>query len=343
MRSLALEYLRCPECQEHLVIHYAIERNGDIRSGTMECTGCSNQYPVIMGRPALLPNAAVNTWQAPLDEALGVPPGTPVDGPFSLKRLKEIGIDEAIERLRNRSMKKEVIESDPNAITKELLCRARYRVSGEWFKHKGRTKRLLKFPAEGGVNLDIFNEFMNTVQGTKPKDLIDLLSGGGYGVTHQAFQNRELRRIAAVERDLNCLWSMQYRFKHIGLNLISEAIGGDVRSLPVASESFDTAMTLQGLVELHGIRGFIKEAYRVLRQGGYYVALYSEDPVTFDILSVSEFRRFAIAADHYAGHEQFIETAEENGFGVFSTQVLEGTRARKRITVFRKWDPSSLR
>lgn len=220
--------------------------------------------------------------------------------------------------------------------TRKIHCPIIYRISGEWFRHCGRSERLLVFPAEGGSNIDIFREFMNTVQRTKPDDLIDLLSGGGYGVTHQAFQNRELKRIAAVERDLNCLWSMQYRFKHIGRSSISEAIGGDVRRLPIASESFDTAMTLQGLVELHGIRGFLKEAYRVLRLDGYYVALYSEDPVTCNILPLSDLRRFALAADLYSGHDHFIAAAEEVGFGVISSKVLEGTRVKKRITVFRK-------
>ncbi len=336
MQSSALEYIRCPECRGHLSIHLAAKRNGDIRSGTMKCTECSNQYPVIMGRPVLLPNAAVNTWQAPVDEALGVMPGTPVNGLLSLNRLKEIGIDRAIEQSGSRCIKSEMIESDPNAVTKEMLGKARYLDSGEWFKHKGRAKRLLTFPAEGGVNYDIFREFMNTVQSTKTRDLIDLLSGGGYGVTHQAFQNRELRRIAAVERDMKCLWNIQYRFKHIRRSSISEAIGGDVRRLPIGSESFDTAMTLQGLTELHGISGFLREAYRVLKQDGYYVALYSEDPVTFDILPVSDLRKFALAADLYAGHEQFISAAEKTGFRVISTEALEGTRAIKRITVFRK-------
>ena len=336
MQSSALEYLRCPECRGHLSIHHATKRNGDIRSGTMKCAKCDNQYPVILGRPVLLPNAAVNTWQAPVDEALGVVPGTPVNGLLSLNRLKEIGIGRAIERLGNRCIKSDMIESDPNAVTKEMLGKARYLDSGEWFKHKGRAKRLLTFPAEGGVNLDIFREFMNTVKRVKPEDLIDLLSGGGYGVTHQAFQNSELRRIASVERDLKCLWNIQYRFKHIGRSSISEAIGGDVRRLPIVSESFDTAMTLQGLVELHGINGFLKEAYRVLKQDGHYIALYSEDPVTFDILPVSELKRFALAADLYAGHERFISAAEKTGFRVISTKALEGTRGKKRITVFRK-------
>lgn len=336
MQSSSLEYLRCPECRGHLSIHHATKRNGDIRSGTMKCSKCDNRYPVILGRPALLPNSAVNTWQAPVDEVLGVLPGTPVNGLLSMNRLKEIGIDRAIEKLRNRSMKKELIESDPNAVTKELLGKARYLDSGEWFKHKERSERLLKFPAEGGVNFDIFKEFMNTVQRTEPEDLIDLLSGGGYGITHQAFQNSELRRIAAVERDLKCLWNIQYRFRHIGRSSISEAIGGDVRRLPIASESFDTAMTLQGLVELHGISGFLKEVYRVLKQDGYYVAIYSEDPVTFDILPVADLRRFALAADLYAGHERFISAAEKAGFTVISTKALEGTKGMKRITVFRK-------
>ncbi len=336
MQSSALEYLRCPECRGHLSIYHTTKRNGDIRSGKMKCAKCDNQYPIILGRPALLPNTAVNTWQAPVDEVLGMLPGTPVNGLLSLNRLKETGVEGAIEQLRNRSMNTETIESDPNAVTKELLSKARYLNSGEWFKHNGRAERLLTFPAEGGINLDIFNEFMITVQRTKPKDLIDLLSGGGYGVTHQAFQNRGLRRIAAVERDLKCLWNIQYRFKHIGRSWISEAIGGDVRRLPIAPDSFDTAMTLQGLVELYGISGFLKEAYRVLKKGGYYIALYSEDPVTFDILPVSDLRRFAMAADLYAGHEQFISAAEKVGFGIISTKAFEGTKARKRITVFRK-------
>ncbi|MCK4671042.1 MAG: methyltransferase domain-containing protein, partial [Candidatus Aegiribacteria sp.] len=154
--------------------------------------------------------------------------------------------------------------------------------------------------------------------------------------THQAFQNRALRRIAAVERDLKCLWNIQYRFKHIGRSSISEAIGGDVRRLPIASESFDTAMTLQGLVELHGISRFLQETYRVLKQDGYYVALYSEDPVTFDIIPVSDLRKFALEANLYTGHEHFISAAEKVGFRMISTKALEGTRGMKRITVFRK-------
>ncbi|MCD4776406.1 MAG: methyltransferase domain-containing protein, partial [Candidatus Aegiribacteria sp.] len=265
MRSSALEYLRCPECKGHLSIHHTTRRNSDIRSGTMKCARCDNQYPIILGRPALLSNTAVNTWQAPVDEALGVPPGIPVNGLLSMNRLKKIGIDRSIEQLLNRSTNTKAVESDPNAVTKELLGKARYRDSGEWFKHNGRAERLLTFPAEGGVNLDIFKEFMNAVQRTEPDDLIDLLSGGGYGVTHQAFQNSELKRIAAVERDLKCVWNIQYRFKHIGRSSISEAIGGDVRQLPIASESFDTAMTLQGLVELFKISGFLQEAYRIIK------------------------------------------------------------------------------
>ncbi len=336
MRSSALEYLRCPECRGHLSIHQLTKRNGDIRSGTMNCVKCDNRYPVILGRPVLLPNVSVNTWQAPVDEVLGVPPGTPVNGPLSMNRLKEIGIDRAIEQLSDRSTNTKAVELNPNAVTKELLGKARYLDSGEWFEHNGRAERLLTFPAEGGVDFDIFKEFINTVQRTEPEDLIDLLSGGGYGVTHQAFQNGKLKRIAAVERDLKCLWNIQYRFKYVGRSSISEAIGGDVRRLPVVSECFDTAMTLQGLVELYGISGFLKETYRILKKGGYYVALYSEDPVTFDILPVSDLRRFAIAADLYAGHEQFIIAAEKVGFRVISTKAFEGTRGVKRTTVFRK-------
>ena len=331
-----LEYLRCPECLGQLTIHQTVKRNGDIKSGIMECAGCSNQYPVIIGRPVLLPSGQVNCWQAPIDEALGVQPGTPVNGLLSLNKLNNMGVDEAIEKFRKRSVNSNLTESDPNVVTKELLGKARYRDSGEWFKHKGRTERLLTFSAESGINSDIFRDFMNTVQKTKPESLIDLLSGGGYGVTHQVFQNRELKRIAAVERDLKCLWNIQYRFKYIGRNSISEAISGDVRQLPIASESFDTAMTCRGLVELQGISRFLKEVNRVLKEGCYYIAQYSENPVTFDILSLSDLKRFAEAADLYAGHDQFISAAEKVGFKIISTKGLEGAKGIIQITVFRK-------
>ncbi|NOQ23648.1 MAG: hypothetical protein GQ565_13505 [Candidatus Aegiribacteria sp.] len=87
---------------------------------------------------------------------------------------------------------------------------------------------------------------------------------------------------------------------------------------------------------MHGISGFLKEAFRVLRVGGYYIALYSEDPVTCDILPLSDLRRFALAADLYAGHEPFITAAKEVGFSVINTKTLEGTKAKKRITIFRR-------
>ncbi len=69
---------------------------------------------------------------------------------------------------------------------------------------------------------------------------------------------------------------------------------------------------------------------------GYYVALYSDDPVTRNILPLSELRKFAVAADLYAGHDQFIAAAQKVGFRVISSKALEGKRAVKRITVFRK-------
>ena len=69
---------------------------------------------------------------------------------------------------------------------------------------------------------------------------------------------------------------------------------------------------------------------------GYYVALYSDDPVTRNILPLSELRKFAVAADLYAGHDQFIAAAQKVSFTVISSKVLEGTKAKKRITVFKK-------
>ena len=149
MQSSALEYLRCPECREHLSIHHTAKRNGDIRSGSMNCVKCDNQYPIILGRPALLPNMAVNTWQAPVDEVLGVPPGTPVNGLLSMNRLKEIGIDRAIDELSDRSTNTEVVESDLYAGHEHFISAAEKTgfsvISTEAFEGTRGTKRITVF------------------------------------------------------------------------------------------------------------------------------------------------------------------------------------------------------
>ncbi len=213
----------------------------------------------------------------------------------------------------------------------------KYRDSGKWFRHGNRDDRHLKFPWKSGDESNSFNIFMKKIENTEPESLLDLASGGGSAVSHQVFLNRNLRQTLAIERDLKCLGNIQYRFKYVGRSRTSEAVGGDVRQLPVRTESIDTVMMLQALPEISGISVFLKETYRALKVGGYFIIMVSELPFTGDLISLSEFVQFAENTDLYSGYEKFQSDAEECGFRILeSERFAEKSGEYSRLISFSK-------
>lgn len=54
MKLRVLEYLVCPACQGDLHCHSAVERDGEIEEGTLECQSCYLSYPIRRGIPRML-------------------------------------------------------------------------------------------------------------------------------------------------------------------------------------------------------------------------------------------------------------------------------------------------
>lgn len=338
MRKEALKYLVCCQCNSKFKTENTRKYRGDIRSGTLKCSECNLEFPIILGRPVLMTSGSINHWKSPIDEALGI--DEPTIPPLSIPRLVSLEIDSAISILRARMNQKKNQDSCEDRstieISESIYGNMRYRASGEWFQHAGRKERLLTFPYRSKGDQSSFIEFMKAIENTKPESLLDLASGGGYGVSHQVFRNRRIRQTIAIERDLKCLTNIQYRFKFVGGDRTSEAVGGNVRKLPVQSGSIDTAMMLQALPEICGISILLKEVHRTLKNGGYFIALYSEVPPVWNLMPVSDFCRFAVEADLYAGYEKFVSDAEDCGFEIMESRHLEEKTRPLRLTVFRK-------
>ncbi len=339
MRRKALKYLGCPECRSELETENIRTWKGDIRSGNLICERCGLSFPIVVGRPVLMTAGSIDHWKAPVDEALGI--DAPVIPPLSIPRLVSLGIDEALkmaeaerdrQSIRTQAKSESILE-----IPEAVIGKMKYMNSGEWFKHGNRTERHLKFPWKNGDASDSFNIFMKTIADTEPTSLLDLASGGGSAVSHQVFLNGGLDQTLSVERDLKCLGNIQYRFRYAGRSRTSEAVGGDVRKLPVRTESIDTVMMLMALPEIYGITIVLKEAYRVLKEGGYFIILVMELPFTGDLISVSEFARFAERTDLYSGYENFQSDAEEFGLRVFeSERFYEKSGKYSRLISFRR-------
>jgi len=318
VRKEALKYLGCCLCRSELETEGVNTWKGDIRSGNLICKKCGLSFPVTVGRPILMTSSAVKEWQSPVSEAMGIDEYATFAE--SIEILLSIGIDEAIKKVEevkqlSRS-RQEPISDIPAAVTEKI----RYRASGDWFKYGNRMERLMAFPWKNGDKSDSFNIFMKRITDSHPGCLLDIASGGGFAVSHQVFHNSGIQQTLAVERDMKCLGNIQYRFKHVGKNKTSEAVGGDVRRLPVRTETIDTAMMLMALPEIHGITAVLEEAYRVLKAGRRCIILVSELPFASDLISPLDFRRFAEKADLYSGYEKFQSDAEECGFQVESSE-----------------------
>ncbi len=282
---------------------------------------------------------SINYWKTPIDEVLGI--DDPVIPPLSIQRLVSLGIDEALsiaeaekvrQSIQTHTIKKSIPEI-PEAVTGKM----KYRDTGEWFMPGNRKERHLKFPWRNGDESDSFNIFMRRILDTEAGSLLDLASGGGSGISHQAFLNRGLEQALSVERDLKCLGNIQFRFKYMCRNRTSEAVGGDVRQLPVRTEVIDTIMMLNALPEIQGMSVMLKEVYRVMKKGGYFIIKVSELPFTGDLIPLSEFARFAMNTDLYSGYEKFQSDAGKSGLRILkSERYAEKSGKYSRLISFRK-------
>lgn len=318
MNDSTLSYLACCCCGSEL----------SESKRRLYCTKCGISFPVVLGRPIIMTGKMMMNWRSPIDEALDISDQrTLMD---SLRTLSELGIDKSVEIVLEKQKQIESI-TELDTVSDKIRWKMKYRASGKWFKYSNRTPRLLTFPWEEDSD-GSFRAFMKAISITRPKVLLDVASGGGFGVSQQVYLNGTVMQVIAVERDPKCLTNIQYRFKHIGKSSIADAVGGDVRYLPVLSSSVDTAMMLGGLHEIHGISRVLREVYRVLKPGGSFHVLVGEEQLSVEGVSEDDFRWFTSVADLYAGGASFVQTASSCGF-VVKSRVFSGSEGRKRRLV----------
>lgn len=55
MKKSLVEVLVCPMCRDTLVLHVEEEEGDSVLSGSLQCTGCHELYPIEDSIPNLLP------------------------------------------------------------------------------------------------------------------------------------------------------------------------------------------------------------------------------------------------------------------------------------------------
>jgi ubiquinone/menaquinone biosynthesis C-methylase UbiE/uncharacterized protein YbaR (Trm112 family) len=339
MQSAVVPYLRCPVCHSPFRLEVVSKSGDGVNTGSLVCRTCQGVYPVFHGRPILITSDSICTWKAPIDEIFGRRRLKVHPGPLSIDRVARMGDKKAIERastvlpLRAHGSTPIHRQEDMKRKLRQVENQAKYRMWGNWMYSKGRDEAFMKALSEPG---DAVNVFIDEVLQEKPSSLLDIMSGGGSGITSIANATDDIKYIFALDRDLKCLWSLQRKFMELGKNNSCEAVGGDVRRLPFTSESISVVTSVMGLQELYSIGLMMREVARVLVGGGCYILLYRPEPTTYGQMSVRSYSRFAKAVDMFSGHKDLMKTAVESGFVIETSALLSEEGEDVRLTQLRK-------
>ncbi|MDM7993079.1 MAG: methyltransferase domain-containing protein [Candidatus Fermentibacter sp.] len=336
MNLPALEMLCCPACHATFDLERRSSSGIILRSADLTCTGCRCDFRIFHGRPLLVRHDGIHEWKAPIDEVLGIPDLTPVEGPLSMGRLARMGVDSAIDLLKSPGRLTGCIPgSKPGsaAIPEGLDGQVVYRMSGRWLGSRGRKEKL---EASITAMRRSVRAFVDAAISADADTILDIASGGGSGICCIASVLTGDQRIFAAERDYKCLWAIQSKFEYLGRASCCEAVGADILQLPFRDRSIDLITSLAALPEIMGISRVLSEISRILTPGGRYVALYNPDPDTYGILPVVDYSRFAREADLYSGHDDFLRTAAGSGLVPVEVDEFDEDSRRRVLTIFRK-------
>ena len=320
MKYDMVEDIACPACRGGLNLRGRNAGGPEVRAGTLQCRACRRSYPVVLGRPILLPPGAMSTWIPAIREALG--------GAKTRRLLRnpgKAGIDEA---LKGQWARWKDLRTGPRRWRVEpgLLRDGRMRLAGWTHSHEGKRIRVpgLEDARRPLPRLrkdrEPIEEMVCQVLRLRPESVLDVASGGGWFVTRLLFHSRRRPKVISLERDLRCLWTLEYKFRSLKANNRAEAVGGDVRALPLGDNRMDVVTCANAFSEIAGLSAMMAEVHRVLRPGGHFIFSHSVAPVAFQPLSPADYRRLALATDLFVDANHLLKQAKQAGL-VFEDKV----------------------
>jgi len=287
MKDWLLDILACPFCKGDLVrIEELITFLPDLEF--LRCTKCKAEFPIFLERPILVPKG-VEGWLSAIDQAVcwSGPPRADIISLAWLGEQLELGRDlKSLVKWKSMSWR-ERSRNEWIGLLESLREKAEERRSGRWFMKTERRRRLLEsslapLPSIASERSTL-DEFVAIAVETEPLRLIDVASGGGFAISRILANLDKIEYAVAVEKDLKCLWSIQYKVEYVAQRtkigrkgLRFEAVGADARKLPFRDESFDFATMYHSLGEICGVSDVLLQVHRVLEPGGRFLLSFHD-------------------------------------------------------------------
>lgn len=269
MREWLQTILACPFCKGSIKRETADPFRKDLYF--LVCSACGALFPVFLGRPLLVPKGREGVKWPPA-EAVGWKAGSEVEAVAHLGEQQGLGKD-LTKLVTWRSEPWEpYTRSEWLRLVESVRKDARARNDPEWWEANDQRRRLLlststPIPEKPGERSTL-DEFACRAIRSNPRRLLDLATGAGGGISRILTNIKGIEYAVATDRDLRCVWQIQYRIDHFRPDVPFEGVGCDIRRLPFRDQSFDYATCYQGLGELCGVSHVLGEAHRVLKPGG---------------------------------------------------------------------------
>ena len=165
-------------------------------------------------------------------------------------------------------------------------------------------------------------------------DVLDAACGVGYGSAHLA---EVARRVVGLDRSAEAI--AEAKRVYAGENV--EFVEGDVLALPFAAQSFDVVCAFETIEHLDDQRAFVREAARVLRRDGAFLASTPRVART-DAAPANPFHRSELSVEDFeALLEECFDTVELFGQRRVQTrrhrlaQRIDVLGLRRRLPVLR--------
>lgn len=300
-------------------------RGWEVRRGRLLCDRCHTGFFITAGIPVMLKPGTLADWTQPFTKIL--------IGDLRLNNdqkrrqidpLEEYARKHGLTRMKHRFSSFIKGEYEPPAtfwerpVDRELLAEGAYRI-----RRKEVEKHLKRIEQGCKQNRSVQEQALLVAQ-LRPRTLVDICCGGGFFTGWLLKTFRQYERLFALDIDYNCVKRLEGVFRHYGVLKRSTPLVADVTALPFPSDSVELVTSWLGDSHVLGYSKGLKEAFRILKPRGHFIATNRIEPkIPHQGLTLEEVVQVSRRADLYIDKENYLERLRGSGFSIEEVKDID--------------------
>lgn len=254
-----LDYVVCPICLTSLELEITKLDEDDVIEGKLKCNKCQHNYMIHGGIPILAP-----------------PSIKPSDGFHRdlIQALKQYSPKEALQKIIDGEIGTKRLASNEPFLTPEEIKQGEYRGSEKFLQDQfGSIEEAREhFRRSHEKNRKFFDSMIEMGRLDKADLILDIGTGSGYMLQYIA-QKFNSAKIFSIDVFYPLLIYVRRRLNSFGIKNVN-LILADANKPPFPDNMFDSIDFYLGKDDIAGFSFIIAQAYRILRNDGWFVTDY---------------------------------------------------------------------